>query len=43
MKLTNSEFIMKKFYNSDDTKSIELTDILVTINEDFLKAIEDGE
>ena len=43
MKLANSEFQMMKFTNEDVDTIIKLTDISITLTEDLLDAVEDGE
>ena len=43
MQLTNSELTMVKFSNSDIDKTIELTDISITMNDDLLSSIGEGE
>ena len=40
MKLTNSEFALKKFAVSEGAQTLNLTDISVSINKDFIASIE---
>ena len=43
MKLTNSEFTLKKFSTTDEEKTLELTDITATTNKDFMTAVGTGD
>ena len=43
MQLTNGEYIMKKFKKADGEKSLTLTGITITANEDFMDSIESSD